>query len=289
MREASETIARQVRTAVRDTVRARRIQGAAGGGWTEKGIDQILFRGSHDIMRPLASYPSSVVHALMPSVVRFMLQAFLEIDATEVALAGGERRTSTHCRRESVATCTTSKRAVIRPPTSRRWPSRRTPSAGSTPRCKLSLQLLHLGVEPADGVRLEGHLLDVGGRITARFEVVHVATDSLRQCVDVRRRRDPALASGKGHLGRVDLEERLQHEPDDARHERVDDRTRIGGQGPHDVVAPAEEDLVDTLLGPFTRCRALNSTRAHGFTDRVTHLAGDRLAGLAHRFSGARG
>src|SRR5262245_43557 len=90
MSEASETIARRVRTAVSETVSARRIQGAAGGGWTEKGIDQILFRGSHDIMRPLASYPSSVVHALMPSVVRFMLQAFLEIDATEAAVAGGE-------------------------------------------------------------------------------------------------------------------------------------------------------------------------------------------------------
>jgi len=90
MTEASETVARQVRNAVRETVSARRIQGAAGGGWTEKDIDQILFRGSHDIMRPLASYPSSVVHALMPSVVLFMLQAFLEIDATEVAIAGGE-------------------------------------------------------------------------------------------------------------------------------------------------------------------------------------------------------
>src|SRR5262249_22335329 len=53
-------------------------------------IDEILFRASHDIMRPLASYPSSAVHALMPSVVRFMLQAFLEIDATEAAIAGGE-------------------------------------------------------------------------------------------------------------------------------------------------------------------------------------------------------
>src|SRR5215468_1545853 len=90
MNEASEAIARQVRNAVRETVSARRIQGAAGGGWTATAIDEILFRGSHDIMRPLASYPSSVVHALMPSVVRFMLQAFLEIDATEEAVAGGE-------------------------------------------------------------------------------------------------------------------------------------------------------------------------------------------------------
>ena len=90
MREASEAIARQVRNAVRETVSARRIQSSAGGGWTDKAIDEILFRGSHDIMRPLASYPSSAVHALMPSVVRLMLQAFLEIDATEVTVAGGE-------------------------------------------------------------------------------------------------------------------------------------------------------------------------------------------------------
>jgi hypothetical protein len=34
--------------------------------------------------------PSPVVHALMPSVVRFMLHEFLAIDATEVAVAGGE-------------------------------------------------------------------------------------------------------------------------------------------------------------------------------------------------------
>src|SRR5262247_2432234 len=89
MSEASETIARQVRNAVRETVSARRIQGSSGGGWTETAIDQILFRGSHDIMRPLASYPSSVVHALMPSVLRFMLHEFLAIDATEAAIAGG--------------------------------------------------------------------------------------------------------------------------------------------------------------------------------------------------------
>src|SRR5262252_6372648 len=90
MSEASKMIARQVRNAVRDTMSARRIQGAAGGGWTEKAIDEILFRRSHDIMRPLASYPSSAVHALMPSVVRFMLHEFLAIDATEEAVAGGE-------------------------------------------------------------------------------------------------------------------------------------------------------------------------------------------------------
>src|SRR5215470_16500710 len=95
MREASETIARQVRNAVRETVSARRIQGLAGGGWREKAIDEILFRGSHDIMQAVASYPSPVVHALVPNVVRFMLQAFLEIDATEAAVAGGDGWLST--------------------------------------------------------------------------------------------------------------------------------------------------------------------------------------------------
>ena len=69
MSEASEAIHRQVRNAVRETVSAGRIQGSAGGGCTEKAIDEILFRGSHDFMRPLVSYPSPVVHALMPSVV----------------------------------------------------------------------------------------------------------------------------------------------------------------------------------------------------------------------------
>jgi len=70
MSTKATAIHRCVRDAVRETVSARRIQGSAGGGWTETAIDEILFRGSHDIMRPLVSYPSSVVHALMPSVVR---------------------------------------------------------------------------------------------------------------------------------------------------------------------------------------------------------------------------
>ena len=86
MNTKATAIHRRVRDAVRDTVSAYRIQGSAGGGWTEKAIDEILFRGSHNIMQALASYPSPVVHALMPSVVRFMLQAFLEIDATEAAV-----------------------------------------------------------------------------------------------------------------------------------------------------------------------------------------------------------
>jgi len=87
-REASEAIGRQGRNAVREAVSARRIQSSTGP-MTEKAIDEILFRGSHDIMRALATYPNSVVHAIMPSVVRFMLHSFLEIDASEPPFTGG--------------------------------------------------------------------------------------------------------------------------------------------------------------------------------------------------------
>src|SRR5215813_130124 len=138
MTEASETIARQVRNAVRETVSARRIQGAAGGGWTEKGIDQILFRGSHDIMRPLASYPSSVVHALMPKrrpvhapgVPRDRRDRGGRCRRRGLAPDGRERQGLAGGK--SVATCTHSKRAMTRPVTCRPWRTRRTPSAGST-------------------------------------------------------------------------------------------------------------------------------------------------------------
>jgi len=56
---------------------------------TDQATDEILFRWSHDIMRPLAPYPSTVIHALMPSVVRLMLDSFLEIDAAEIPVEGG--------------------------------------------------------------------------------------------------------------------------------------------------------------------------------------------------------
>ena len=82
-------IAPRVQAAIRDTVAAYRIQ-AKAGPVTDEAMDQLLVRASHEIMRPLASYPSSVVHALMPSVVRFMLHEFLAIDATEAAVAGGK-------------------------------------------------------------------------------------------------------------------------------------------------------------------------------------------------------
>ena len=88
-REQAWEIQRRVRNAVREAVSARRIQSSAGRGWTEKATDEILFRGSHDVTQALAPYPTPVVHALMPSVVRFMLQSFLEIDAAEIPVEGG--------------------------------------------------------------------------------------------------------------------------------------------------------------------------------------------------------
>src|SRR5215470_20117321 len=87
-REQALEIQRRVRNAVREAVSARRIQSSAGP-ITEKATDEILFRGSHDITQALAPYATPVVHALMPSVVRFMLQSFLEIDAAEVPIEGG--------------------------------------------------------------------------------------------------------------------------------------------------------------------------------------------------------
>jgi len=93
-REQALDIQRRVRNAVREAVSARRIQSSAGR-ITEKATDQILFRGSHDIMQALAAYPTPVANALVPSVVRFMLQSFLEIDAAEIPVEGGLGRLPT--------------------------------------------------------------------------------------------------------------------------------------------------------------------------------------------------
>ena len=82
-REQAREIQRRVRNAVREAVSARRIQSSAGP-ITEKATDEILFRGSHDNMQALAPYPTPVAYALVPSVVRFMLQALLEIDAADL-------------------------------------------------------------------------------------------------------------------------------------------------------------------------------------------------------------
>ena len=87
-REQAWEIQRRVRNAVREAVSARRIQSSAGP-ITEKATDEILFRGSHDIAQALTPYPIPVAYALVPSVVRFMLQSFLEIDAAEIPVEGG--------------------------------------------------------------------------------------------------------------------------------------------------------------------------------------------------------
>jgi len=88
-REQAREVQRRARNAVREAVSARRIQ-SAHGPITEKAIDEILFRGSHDVMRALAPYPTAVAYALVPNVVRFMLHSFFEIDAMVEPADGGE-------------------------------------------------------------------------------------------------------------------------------------------------------------------------------------------------------
>src|SRR5262249_31103758 len=72
------------------------------------------------------------------------------------------------------------------------------------------------------------HLLNVVRWIAPPLEIVHVATDPLREGVDVRRRGEPTLAAGFRRLRGIDLEEQLQHEPDDTRYQRIGNRRRIG-------------------------------------------------------------
>jgi len=70
-------IQRRVQAAVRDTVSACRSQ-AQAGPVTEKPIDDILFRGAHEIMQALGQEPRDTRFLLWPSTVRLMLATFLE-------------------------------------------------------------------------------------------------------------------------------------------------------------------------------------------------------------------
>src|SRR5262245_14748162 len=88
MSEASETIARQVRNAVRETVNTRRIQGSAGANGRRRASTRFSSVGH---MTSCGPWPPIRARSSTPSCrASFMLQAFLEIDATEAAVAGGE-------------------------------------------------------------------------------------------------------------------------------------------------------------------------------------------------------
>ena len=81
MSTEGEEIQRRVRDGVRETLSAYRIQ-ASAGPMTDDALEQILFRGAHQIMESLSPYPREQRYALLPHVVRFMLVAFLEELAT---------------------------------------------------------------------------------------------------------------------------------------------------------------------------------------------------------------
>ena len=75
---------RIIGASVRDMLDAYRIQ-ASAGPVTDQALEQILFRASHGVLQSLAPYPREQRVALLPSVVRLLLTAFLE----EVAGADG--------------------------------------------------------------------------------------------------------------------------------------------------------------------------------------------------------
>jgi hypothetical protein len=57
---------------------------------TDKALEEIVFRAAHGVLQSLAPYPRAQRVALLPSVVRLLLAAFLE----EVAGGDGARNTS---------------------------------------------------------------------------------------------------------------------------------------------------------------------------------------------------
>jgi hypothetical protein len=81
--EAAE-LHRIISPSVRDMLDTYRIQ-ASAGPVTDKALEEIIFRMAHGILQSLTPYPSEQRVALLPSVVRLLLTAFLE----EVAGADG--------------------------------------------------------------------------------------------------------------------------------------------------------------------------------------------------------
>jgi hypothetical protein len=77
MSTEAEEIQRIVSAAVRDLLDAFRIQ-ASAGPVTDKALEEIIFRASHGVLQSLAPYPREQRVALLPSVVRLLLAAFLE-------------------------------------------------------------------------------------------------------------------------------------------------------------------------------------------------------------------
>jgi len=82
----AEELHRIISTSVRDMLDAFRIQ-AQAGPVTDKALE-IVFRAEHGVVQSLAPYPRAQRVALLPSVVRMLLTAFIE----ELARSDGSPR-----------------------------------------------------------------------------------------------------------------------------------------------------------------------------------------------------
>jgi hypothetical protein len=68
---------RIIRASVHDMLDAYRIQ-AQAGPVKEQALEEIIYRGAQPIVHSLAPYAAAARGALLPSVVRMLLAAFLE-------------------------------------------------------------------------------------------------------------------------------------------------------------------------------------------------------------------
>jgi hypothetical protein len=81
----AEKLHRIISASVRDMLDAYRIQ-AQSGPVTDKALEEILFRAAHEVVQSLATCTRDQRAALLPSVVRMLLAAFIEeIAATDQA------------------------------------------------------------------------------------------------------------------------------------------------------------------------------------------------------------
>jgi hypothetical protein len=81
MTDEARELHRIISATVRDMLSAYRIQ-AQAGPVSDQALEGILFRAAHPVVNILAPYPAEQRVALLPSVVRFMLAAFLEETAS---------------------------------------------------------------------------------------------------------------------------------------------------------------------------------------------------------------
>jgi hypothetical protein len=77
MTEEAKELHRIISATVRDMLSAYRIQ-AQAGPVSEQALEGIIFRAAHPVVNSVATYSADQRAALLPSIVRFMLAAFLE-------------------------------------------------------------------------------------------------------------------------------------------------------------------------------------------------------------------